>query len=660
VTGGRDGGTGGRRGGPLGGSTDGEGAGALWPSGPTGGEEWTCEPFDEERSLPDVARINPSVGQRLASSMQRLARELDIPECDFAGHFAISAARAIGGIAHRIGLAARDNPGSTEVTVRPNGGGNNGVVDITPQQTPGLLYLRRLAGLVGDVLRNGQMVQSSFDALGDGRAVEYTTQWSISFLNELGDALEGSCAVLFAETCRVVLLQQLESTRLTLGHRSVAGLDDTVRHFESALGILGERIVAADLMQRALRRADQLHRSGSAREILSAPDPYRRGPGQHTYGVGGGYVPYVSPAITDGRRLALVEDAEVVGSHGSRRISWRDREWTAGDLDELKQLRRAFLNRIDPLFLQIEDLPAVHARVQRDGSARPYLVELLGTLREANTNITGKVKDAEDGHWFAVETSRYIEAEGGYTELGTRYVMHGIHGLADAELRPHVHGATFQYNNGVDLAIGRKARQDLAESILEIGAMVIVAIVCAPLGAVVAAAAAGVVGIGFAIDDVLDAAEKEEIYRALEDPETVLSWQEVQLEWLMASLSVAFSVFDVVAVGRALRAGMVPLKQALREGAQETLRTQSRAILRNLAEGAVDHGIRQAAQEVVSQALMSRLMPIVIAPVMDDVARSVAVEHGLGVDVDALIAAGHEEAPLATTTTLMRSGESAP
>ena len=79
--------------------------------------------------------------------------------------------------------------------------------------------------------------------------------------------------VMFAETCRVVLLQQLESTRETLRHRNNEGFDDTVRHFESALGILGERIVAADLMQRAIRRADQLYRTGSVREVLIAPDP---------------------------------------------------------------------------------------------------------------------------------------------------------------------------------------------------------------------------------------------------------------------------------------------------------------------------------------------------------------------------------------------------
>lgn len=646
---------GGGRGGPLGGEGGGEGESALWPRRASRGDAWTCESFEGERALPAVAEINQSVAERLTRGMEHLAQELEIPTCEFAGHFALNAARSIGGIAHAIGLAARSNPGRTDVVVKPNGGGNNGVVDITPQETPGLLYLRHLAALVGPVLAYGQSVQSSYDALGDGKAVDYTTQWSISFLNELGDAIEASCAVMFAETCRVILLQQLESTRETLQHRSTEGFDDTVRHFESALGILGERIVAADLLQRAMRRADQLYRNGSAREILSAPDPHRRGPGQHMYGVGGGYVPYVAPAITAEARLALVENAEVVGGQGNRRISWRGREWTTQDFDDHKQMRRAFLNRIDPLFLQVENLTAVHARVARDESAEPYLRELLTTLRSANTSITTKVKDADDGLWFAVETSQYIEAEGGYTELGTRYVMHGIHGLADAELRPNIFRATFQYNNGFDLAIGRKARQDFAESLLELGAMAIVAIVCAPLGAVVAAAAGGVVGIGFAIDDVLDAAEKEEIYRSLENPETVLSWQEVQLEWLMAGLSIAFSVFDVIAVGKALRAGMVPLKQALREGAQEAIRRQSRQILRNLGEGAIEHGIRQAAQEVVAQELLSRLMLYVIAPVMADVARSVAIEHGLGVDVDALIAGGQEDAP--QTTTLVRSGQ---
>ncbi|MBH0082391.1 hypothetical protein [Salinibacterium sp. SWN167] len=630
-----DGTDGGRRGGPLGDASNPEEERTRWPRRGSA-ESQRCEPYEEEKSLEQIAATRPEISARLAERIVAIASALEIDQCNYAGHFAISAARAIGAIAHSIGLAARQNAGTATVIARPNGGGNNGVIDIEVEVTPGLLYLKALADLVAEVEAFYQLVHSLYTGMGDRGAVQYATSWGIDFLIEASDSLEASCAHLFAETCRVVLMQQLESTRETLANRSGSGLDDTVRHFDSALGILGERIVATELLQRALRRSGQLGRTGSASDILSAPVPPT--PRDHYSEIG--YSPprpYVLAPITEAERLALVDGAHVVQQTEGRRIQWRDRLWTHADLDEHKQRQRAFLNQIDPLFFQVDDLVAVHARVLRDGSARPYLVELLRRLVRANANIAAEVRDADDGMWFAVETSQYVEAQGGYSELGTRYAMHGIHGLADSELRLHIGRARYIYNRGVDLAVGRKARHDLAGTILETGFIIVLAVVCAPLGAVAAGAIVGMASLGFAARDVLNAADREELYRSLEDPEAVLSWQEVQLEWMMATLSVAFSIFDVAAVGRAVRAGVVPLKSAVRGGTRETIRLEYQKVLRNLAEGALEHAIRQAATDVVMQVIMSELMPVVLAPVIAEVGQRAAVEHGLDVDVSGIL-----------------------
>ena len=184
----------GGRGGPLG-EVAGEAPAnaAFWPGGTAGAESWTCEPFDEERSLPEVSAINPSVGERLTAGMERLARELEIPTCQYAGHFALNACRAIGAIAHGIGLSARDNPGSTEVTVaaergrQQRGRGHHSAGDAraalpAPPRQHGRWRTRLRPGRAELLRRTGRP--------GGGllhHAVEHLV------LNEMGDALESSC-----------------------------------------------------------------------------------------------------------------------------------------------------------------------------------------------------------------------------------------------------------------------------------------------------------------------------------------------------------------------------------------------------------------------------------------------------------------------------------
>ena len=71
---------------------------------------------------------------------------------------------------------------------------------------------------------------------------------------------------------------------------------------------------------------------------------------------------------------------------------------------------------------------------------------------------------------------------------------------------------------------------------------------------IAAGAVTGAAGIGLTVIDYMRAQEREDIYRSLEDPEAILSWQEVELESLMVGIGAAFNVFDVFGVGKGVKA----------------------------------------------------------------------------------------------------------
>lgn len=633
-------------GGPLG--EQGTESGSVWPTF-DGAEQMVCEPFEGEKALNELPL---AVQERLRPLMEDLSRVLEADACKYAGNTAVALAHMIGARARGVGLAARSNPGRTTVTLHPDGGGNNGFVNIEQEDTPALGYLRALAGYLSDALLLGRAVASSYSDLGDDGAVDYYQGWSTDFLIALGDALVNSAALLFAETCRVIILQQLATTKDILHQRRHAGLDETVSHFESALGILGERIVSAELLQRAMRRSRQLGVTGSAREILEQPSPIRN---YHSYSRAS-YQPSILPPTTDEHLLALIDDAEITGDGYQREAVWLDRRWDHNQLNEFKQMRRAFLNRIDPLFLQIEDVSSWYGDLH-DGGVRTRLKRLLDTLIEANRETTSEAKAADDGHWFSVETSQYIEAQGGSSVFGTHYELRGIHGLAHAELHLHVGLADYQFRRGVDRAISRKAGLDALKTALGIGFIIVLGVICAPLGAVAAGAAVATASVGLAAVDLYLASEREELYRSLENPELILSWQEVQLEWTMAMVGAAFSVFDVIPI---VRGGTAAAKLALRRGAMGAVRESIEEAMERVALGVMDHAIRQAMSQVVLQGVMMEVLPVLLRPVITPYMQSVAAEHGLGIDIDGVLDGDVDVAELRARprqeTTVMQSG----
>jgi hypothetical protein len=294
----------------------------------------------------------------------------------------------------------------------------------------------------------------------------------------------------------------------------------------------------------------------------------------------------------------------------------------------------------------VVDLDELYVRSQGDpGYASRYLSGLLSEMAKANEGMTRKASSSFTGAFFALEASQYLRREGGRDSRGLRFELSGIHLLADEQLAA-VTGYDRLYSEGVNAAIGRKADfDDFVRGFATFG-IIVLSVLCAPLGALVTAAVVGTAGIALAVHDVHEADRLKEEYRALEDPELFLRWQEVQQAQLMAQLSIAFAVFDVIPLGKLAHAVVGEAAHALRVAeragvgmaARSLARSARRALLRNMTAEILGH----AAIQAVTQAAVGEVMNVLLEPVIKAVLvpwlRQEALEHGDPAEVQAILA----------------------
>ncbi len=642
-------------GGPLGTA---EGHGSVWPVVGNDGEALVCEPFLGE---PPVAQL--AVGaEALEAEMRDLAAALELEYCGYAGQLCLNLARVVGTRAHAIGITSITSTVTTAVRARPDGGGNNGFVEVQPGSAPELEYMKLLADIavrVNNLANNisrTYLARANYDLIYWDEEHEFepsAASWSLRFWHLLSDIMPSSMMWLFAETCRVILLQQLRSSHAGIVARQ-AQFAETRRRFDEALGILGGSVVKLAVLKHAVAHADRYDLSGPVRQVLSHLPPVRY--------IGREREPYQPPAPIESMSTHVIDVLEAAGAtieaQGDGHVARYDnRTWTTSDLEQGVGLRRSILNLADPLFNQVADLERLYHEFQRNpSSSETYLRNLLRQMRDANEEMTRETSEDHDGAFFALEASQWVAHEGGTNAQGLHYDLQGIHKLADDVLRPWV-STLDSYNEGVDRALGVKANWDRFLQVFAIGGIIVLALLCAPLGAVAVGFVTGVAGIALAVHDVMEADRLEALYRSLEDPEAILSWQDVQLARLMADLSIAFSIFDVVGVGKGARAIVTGARTALREAAEVgiratvrlSIRSARRAVLANMAEEVLRNAVRQAAQHAAIAGAMQAVLPVVITPVLVPWIRGVALEHGTLSSVDAALgqlAAGQPATPV--------------
>jgi hypothetical protein len=631
------------RGGPLGTGTS-EGEGSVWPTLGAGGEPLVCKPFLGEPPVDQLV-----VGKEiLEREMRNLAAQLEVDYCAYAGKFCLNLARIIGARAHAIGMVSVNSSTRTTVVVHPEGSGNNGIVDIQPGDAPEFQYLRLLGDLAVSINQFAHRINDVYSAPANRHLIFWDEDhdldpdpiaWALRFYGELGEALEDSCMWLFAETCRVLLLQQLRTSHLGIVQRQ-DNFEDTLQRFESALGILGESVVKLSVLRQAISHADDYNLTGSVRAVLSHEPPSRG-----TDREGFEYQPSAPIEFIASQIITLLEEATVESGSDGHIVRFQNRTWTDAELEQGIAMRRSFLNRADPMFLQVRDLDRLYMNFRSNpASSRTYLTNLLAEVRRANEEMTSETSDADDGPFFALEASQYVKAEGGWNSRGLKFDLHGLHQMADDILRPTADG-TDAYRRGINKALGIKAGWDDFISVFSAVGIIAIAVLCAPLGVAAAGLATGIAGLALTAYDISEANRMEDLYRSLEDPEAVLAWQEVELQRLMANLSIAFSIFDVVGVGKGARAIVAGMRSGLREvaeqgvrgGARATLQAARRRVLENIAGEVLENAVRQAMSDAAIMVVMQAALPAAITPVLVPWMRSIAAEHGTLPEVDAAL-----------------------
>ncbi|MEU2391306.1 hypothetical protein [Streptomyces sp. NPDC007369] len=604
--------------------------GPSWPKAVTG-ETLGCSPYESE---PDWRSLPRSAG-RLGDGIRHLARLLDVPGCAYAGMFTLNCARVISARAHAAGMASVKSAVTTQVTVRGDGTGNNGYLHLRPGRAPELGSMHRLAeaavavreladevALVYQLPDNAALVRP-----GGGGPVSHAAGWSLGFLKEVHSTLTDGCTYLYAETCRVLLLQQLRSSRTAITQRRGPHAQQTLQHFSQVLDVLGGSVVKLLVLLKALRHAERTGATGPVRSVLSVRERQYR-PGYHEHHV------LLPPPVdhVSARTLTELADSRIERGGAVYLAVHGGRNWTAADLEAGINARRALVNQVDPLFFQIGDLEEVFTSAQQDPAAvGRFIRDLLVRMEKANEEMTQKAGEPEGGAFFALEVSRKVEATSRRDERGLWFRLSGIHSMADEELRPHA-GGLQEYIDGVNLALGRKYQSETAVKLAASVGVLVLGLLCAPLGAAAAGLITGAVSVSLAVSDYLEAQEKGRLYQSVMDPEALLHWQEVQAEQLSAAIGLAFSVFDLhqiaggakAIVGRAAQVWKV----GRRAGARMAAAGVRRRLVANMADELLQHALGQAVTQAMVMQVVDEAVTRLVVPAVQAWTREQGVLHG--------------------------------
>jgi hypothetical protein len=540
-----------------------------------------CEPFLGEPSLDDLG----SDGAALRSAIDAIAHRLEIESCRYAGQFCLMAVQSIR--LHAIGLAdAVAVFGGESTTVAAAGGrGNLGDLDMRP--TGANVLLQRLAGTVPLLESLSLAMQDAYrsrSGLIGGTYAGNWAGWTLHFLIEFGDALQDTIAMMFGETCRLLMLQLLDASK---GH--ILARKDALANLAHAfyVAILPELIALGELMDLQSRLAAE-----------QAPP---------TYDASSGGMP-----VMDER-----EPDPAVVYEGARAVRIRDghgREWSAEQLRERIAMRRGLAEELEPLVKHVRNVPATVAAMRpSEAATRDELARLLDTMLDANADVRRRVE------WSWEDAFKYGQIDGdlpGETPADIGRSLHGIHLLAHQQIAPYF-GGSRAYAAGVQRLFMGEHALEVVESLLVLGALVVVSVLCPPLGYVAGAA--------LAIAQYADTAEKVEIRDALVNPEQVVDLAELDVEQFAAALGVVLALIPEApaAIRTAYRAGAA----AVEEG---TLLAAKRVALTALRESAVA-GMRRVIEqgfvklvvtELVKVEVMTTLLRHALAPLLRSVAES--------------------------------------
>jgi hypothetical protein len=583
--------------------TDGSGnATRLFPRYSSGGGVNSCEAYQGEPSCEEIGEAANDV----KALIDRIAQRLDMEPCYYAANFCIMAAQQIQGLAMEVGHFAVIT-GATAVTEVRDRGSGPGEYRFRPTATPAVQLMRHLGTTVALTASLSRMVLELYDQPGIRERVirdwfSNDVSWQLHFHRGFSPEMDNAVARIFEQSCRVVLLQMLEDSRVQIQRR----LDNIAVYapfFENM--IVHWLRTPTELMN--LRSILRWRHVNAAADALA----------DTASGLSGQW-------MSSARRLSQLFDTApntnsgvysegtIVEHNGVTKIAdSHGRLWTAEELDAAVVTQRGLAEDLDPLVKQIRDLPDIFERFQNNPSQVRSTLETL--LREMLANNTEMKLRTGNDPMFAFKASTIQDSIAHATIRGTSFALGGIH-LAVHEMIQESFLGTVFYARGVDYALtvqsGKNALTDFGIAV----GLIVLTVLCPPAGFLA--------GVGVATYEVGHAYMRDRLYGSLINPDLVLSRAEVEVGIFVAWLGFVLSA--VPEGGTALRAGFQGARVGMRVGTRVGLRAGigagTRSAARYVARRAVREMLEAASRDIldqfVQQLVMDRVFTFVIERAM--------------------------------------------
>jgi hypothetical protein len=297
-------------------------------------------------------------------------------------------------------------------------------------------------------------------------------------------------------------------------------------------------------------------------------------------------------------------------------------------------MRRGTLEEIDPLVKQFSEIPEVMARFRNPSiGVRAELQRLLNEMSASNTE---KTSEARDDWQYAFRASRINESLPSATIPGTSFVLQGIHLMAHQQLGEFFGGDPY-YPEGINSLFNAELGFEALKDFFEYGGIILLSVICPPLGVAF--------GMATAVYHYEEAADRQELYQALIDPDLVMNRAELEAEMFAARLGLALAF--IPEAGSILgRGASIGVRLGARGSARLVARTARGAIRRGLVRSAgralarhlttamirqIEQGlVRAFISEIMIDRFMDRIIREVMEPVMAHVEREAAVTGSVG------------------------------
>jgi hypothetical protein len=596
------------------------GEGLLFPTMPGEGEALVCEPFLDEPTVDELG----DVGETMRRMIAEIAARLDMSPCEYPANFCLMAARTIRGRASDVsGYAAVTG---TEFTQNvPEGTGNLGSIAFHPTAAPAIQYMRHLAGVVPRVGALMRLINEAYVVHSDRVTRNYFSNiysWLLRFMIAYGDSMDEAVQTIFEQSCRVLMLQLLETSRQQIQGR----LDNFERYaplFENMItkwlrqpaeltelrSRLQRHEAARWVETQAGRGADAVLQSGAStsEHALATATASIPGTPQQTAVLWMGAARVLSGAFLaiEGAAQTAGEAGEIFERGGVARIrDSQGRAWTMTELEEAIVTTRGEAEDIDPLIKQIRDLPETFRRFETHPQhARRELRTLLEEMLANNAEMRQKTIDDP---YFAFAASSMIDNIPQATIPSSRYALQGIHLQVHYQIGEFFRGDPY-YARGVDQAISIYLGREAIVNFVVAVDIVILSVFCAPLGFIAGLAAAG--------HEVAKAEERARMHAALIDPDLVISRAEVEVGLFAAYLGLALAF--IPEAGTILGAARQGVRGGLRVGIAGGARLAGRYIARRVTRQAVASLSRELFPAFVRELAEDQLMNVIIQQALE-------------------------------------------